>query len=459
LDTKSKLYECNDLLLQAQNAVFTKIANHAPLKEVFETMISSIEEILDGAHVVFHLVDESNIILKNGVTAVLPQTIVEAMNGSIINKCDQLVVLNLQCNSSYERFQEIAKIMGYKTCWSKHIISKSFTLGSWSLFFDQEKSPTTYEIQLIHNFTQIACIAIERKQMIKNKEIYHLVENNISDLITVIDSTGCILYASPSHMPVLGMQPSDIVGKMALNFIQSANEEDIERYIKEVIDSKSTIITENKLKKADGSLLIVEARGTHISEEDSKNTQKIVVVSRDITSRKSAEETIRYMAYHDPLTGLPNRRKLREKMERLLDITKKGHTSFCILFVDLDNFKMVNDLYGHEIGDSVLVRIAERLKVCLADDYFIARWGGDEFAVVSPLSVEEDEVRVMASKLLEEINKPFEQDCCHVAITPSIGISVYPRDGQDLKTLFDKADQAMYRAKDIGKNNIYTYHI
>ena len=173
----------------------------------------------------------------------------------------------------------------------------------------------------------------------------------------------------------------------------------------------------------------------------------------DLSARKMAEERIRFMAHHDALTGLPNRQLLQDRMIQAIAMCRRTDTQLALLFIDLDDFKRINDSLGHEVGDRLLQMVARRLKACLREGDSIARLGGDEFVLtVSPLS-DGNDAGLIARKTLDMLKLPFVVGGHELHVTGSIGISVYPVDGLDVETLMRTADTAMYHAKENGRSN------
>lgn len=169
--------------------------------------------------------------------------------------------------------------------------------------------------------------------------------------------------------------------------------------------------------------------------------------------RKDAELRIRHMAHHDALTGLPNRAKLQNDMTQVIEQARSGQYMAALLFIDLDRFKHVNDSLGHQIGDHLLQAVAGRLQHCLRTGDSVARLGGDEFVICLPKLRSSNEARVVANKVLDALNVIFVVDGHELQIGGSVGISVYPTDGQDVDTLTGAADAAMYHAKESGRGN------
>jgi diguanylate cyclase len=179
-------------------------------------------------------------------------------------------------------------------------------------------------------------------------------------------------------------------------------------------------------------------------------------IIKDITERIKTEKLIKHMAYHDQLTDLPNRYLLKETLENVINTSTKQKENFALLFLDLDRFKIVNDTMGHEIGDKLLMDLADRLKGCVKETDLIARLGGDEFAILLPNSTAE-RAKEVARRVTTTISIPFILNQHEILITPSIGISIFPYHGETRELLMKHADMAMYYAKSQGKNNYQTF--
>ncbi len=173
----------------------------------------------------------------------------------------------------------------------------------------------------------------------------------------------------------------------------------------------------------------------------------------DITDQKEAEARIRHAAYHDALTGLPNRTHLSIAMEQALADARRAEAEVAVMFIDMDRFKLINDTLGHHVGDEMLVEVARRLKECVRESDIVARLGGDEFVVVLTGMTAASAATSVAGKLLAALARPYEIAAHVLHSSPSIGISVYPVDGADSATLMKNADTAMYHAKEQGRNN------
>ena len=179
---------------------------------------------------------------------------------------------------------------------------------------------------------------------------------------------------------------------------------------------------------------------------------------RILQQRKRSDDHVRYIAFHDDLTALPNRLMLHQRLDQALARHRRAGTQLAIIFMDLDRFKVINDSLGHEVGDDLLRQVADRLRAQSREGDTLARMGGDEFVVLVENQVTQSDISACARRLVEQLSAPYllGEKACHVTL--SIGISVFPSDGNDSKELLKAADVAMYRAKDMGRNN-YQYYL
>jgi diguanylate cyclase (GGDEF)-like protein/PAS domain S-box-containing protein len=235
--------------------------------------------------------------------------------------------------------------------------------------------------------------------------------------------------------------------------------EDRERYVataREAMTSGEPLDVEYRIIALDGSVLWVSARGVPMLDADGK-VQRIVGVARDITGQKRREEGVSFLAYHDSLTGLPNRRLLQDRLNQALFSARRRDGKVGAMLIDLDDFKQVNDSGGHRIGDTVLREAAQRLGSCVRKSDTVARHGGDEFVILVADFKTEIDCQVVAEKVLRALGQPFEAEGSSYRLGASIGIAVFPATGADGDALLRNADAAMYHAKQLGGNQ-YRFH-
>ncbi|MCP3677522.1 MAG: EAL domain-containing protein [Deltaproteobacteria bacterium] len=214
---------------------------------------------------------------------------------------------------------------------------------------------------------------------------------------------------------------------------------------------------EHRLICSDGSLKWIQSIGEAITDETGK-TILLVGTVQDITERKVAEERMEHMAYHDPLTGLPNRALLIDHLCLALAAAQRHKLLAAVLFIDLDRFKLINDTMGHSKGDEVLNVVAARLKKCTRKSDTLARQGGDEFILLVQELDRVEDITKVAETIFSALKEPFKVEKDIFSITVSMGISIYPNDGEDADTLIKNADIALYAAKDEGRNNFQLYN-
>ena len=233
--------------------------------------------------------------------------------------------------------------------------------------------------------------------------------------------------------------------------IHPADREALARKVAEGLAS-GTFEAEWRVIWPDGTVRWLAGR-TVVYRDDSGRPQRMLGVNIDISDRKEMEQEMLRVAKHDPLTGLPNRELLFEFASHLLPAMRRWNYDAAFLFLDLDHFKPINDQYGHDVGDAVLKEVAHRMTASLRREDLVGRLGGDEFLAVLPNVHGEAGVSVIANHIIDRIAEPFLANGMELHVSPSIGISLFPRDGEGIVELIKEADWAMYAAKQIGRNN------
>jgi len=213
-----------------------------------------------------------------------------------------------------------------------------------------------------------------------------------------------------------------------------------------------TYSNEHRVQCKDGRWKWVHTRGMVISRDANGAPTRMIGTHTDITDRKNAEAQVRQHAYFDPLTGLPNRRMLRDRLEQEIKRSRRDSLQLAILFIDLDHFKEVNDTLGHDNGDLLLVEAARRLRQCVRECDTVARMGGDEFTVLLTELTPDAGLERLLHKLLQTMAQVFQLGQEQVFVSASVGVTLYPADGTEVETLYKNADQALYVAKGAGRN-------
>jgi diguanylate cyclase (GGDEF)-like protein/PAS domain S-box-containing protein len=267
----------------------------------------------------------------------------------------------------------------------------------------------------------------------------------------LIHADGRIVDANAAMAELIGRPVSDLIGHNVLDFVAETSRAGLSRHMAAGLDTACEI----ELSAADGARIPVEVLTRGVPSDDNADRAEAgapkVLAVRDIRERKEAEERIRHMAHHDALTGLPNRRMFTDRLHQVLARSKRDGTTVAVLCLDLDRFKHVNDLSGHGAGDELLKQVAKRLLDSIRTEDTAARLGGDEFSVIQVGVAHPDGPGVMAERLVKAISKPFDLGGQQTMIGTSIGIALYPGDGEEGEDLVRAADTALYRAKEAGR--------
>ena len=309
-------------------------------------------------------------------------------------------------------------------------------------------------------------------QLENSEKMYRYLVDSSPDIIYTLNHEGKFTFVNDRAYQLLGYRREELIGQ---HYSVLVHEEDLERaryvFNERRVDERASRNVELRLKCHTGSnqertfnntlmTISLNAIGMHVPDQEVKKLEFFGTygVARDITDRKRAEEVISYQAYHDILTDLPNRILFKDRLGLAVIQAKRKQTELAVMFIDLDRFKLVNDTLGHVKGDELLQQVAVRLKECLRKGDTLARQGGDEFTIVLPELRDRDDARMVADKFLECLHKPFDLDGHEVHISASIGIAIYPGDGESIDELLRHADIAMYQVKALGKNGHSFYH-
>jgi diguanylate cyclase (GGDEF)-like protein/PAS domain S-box-containing protein len=264
--------------------------------------------------------------------------------------------------------------------------------------------------------------------------------HHASDLIVVLEENGVVRYANAASQKLLKLEPEALLGRHFWLDVLGLKLEDVK-----LLQSSSEPF---EMPFGDHDLVLQISNLLHIAE-----LRGVVVNVRDMTNSKNLERTLRYQAFHDPLTDLPNRRLFEAELARALP----PESLLAVLFIDLDGFKQVNDTYGHDVGDDLLVHVSHRMQSCLRETDTLARIGGDEFTVLLDPVADLSEAIQVAERIISVIQPVFKLEHHEVHVNASIGV-VIEEDGITTDDLVHRADVAMYQAKRSGKGKVVAFN-
>ena len=270
--------------------------------------------------------------------------------------------------------------------------------------------------------------------------------------IMTLDTKSNIEYVNEEALNIFGYKSSELVNTNFSTLIHSTDMDYLKQFVKTEKSSFNSVIT--GIHK-DNSAFPIEL---NISSKKLNQTCIYTVIIRDITEIKKNEEKLKHQAYFDSLTGIPNRTLFLDRSEIALNQAKRSNEGLAVIFIDLDEFKVLNDTLGHDAGDIMLKTVSQRFINCARKSDTVSRRGGDEFTILMPRIKNIDDTVKLAERILDSNKNAISIKDKMVFPKTSIGISVYPQDGDSIETLINNADKAMYNAKESGKNQFSFYN-
>lgn len=310
-------------------------------------------------------------------------------------------------------------------------------------------------IILLENHRLVRSLYDKTQELATSENRYKSIVEYHPDAIVSLSLDGRIESANPEAVRLYGLSEQELIGHRACSFITDDQVPIAYHYVEKVKQGEPQIY-ETTICSHTGEFFHV--RMTYIPILVNDKIVGIYSIAKDITENRLNEEKIKFLAYHDPLTGLMNRAAFEDWLSDTVNSARSQHEIFSILFIDLDRFKNINDTLGHDVGDQLLRSVAQRLQRCVRENDIIARLGGDEFTLILRHMREENEAATVAQRILDSMSEPHYINGFEIMATPSIGIAVYPGDDDSAVTLMKKADIAMYQVKQNGKGHYRFYN-
>ncbi|MDX2495310.1 MAG: diguanylate cyclase [Desulfuromusa sp.] len=290
-----------------------------------------------------------------------------------------------------------------------------------------------------------------RKAMENQLRLAGAVYESTNQGVVVTDKNNRIVSVNPAYSTITGYASGEVIGKDPSHLKSGHHDESFYQTLWGEIEQSRHWKGEILDRRKNGEVFPSWQSISSIVNDSGELTHYVSVFS-DITPIKQHQESLKFLAHHDPLTGLPNRLMLNDRIDHALQRCERNSTQLALMFLDLDDFKYINDTYGHDAGDQVLQIIAKRLELLVRKEDTVARLGGDEFLVLLESDVTKADINQIANKIINEATLPINVDGQELSIGISIGISTGPAKGQNYQSLISTADRAMYRAKKNGRN-------
>lgn len=313
-------------------------------------------------------------------------------------------------------------------------------LASYTPVYNEHGEPTG--IHVVYN--NITKLKNTQRELDQSKEKYKVITEYAFDVIKVFNRNGRADYLSPSIKHLLGHEPSECIGKQFTEFIHPEDHPVVQKNLQLLLVTRKHCTMELRMRHIDGHYVWMEVVASPVIERG--RVINIITISRDISERYSMQEALKQMAYYDHLSGLPNRRAFDDRLQDLID-TEGQESSLALLLVDGNQFKQINDTYGHDAGDAVIVEMAKRLSTSVRQNDLVARLGGDEIGILLEQIRTHDQIEAIIDRIIEAFKEPFLYKHATIPIEIALGIALYPQDAQDKKALFIAADNALYESK------------
>ena len=457
------------------------ITRNTPLPELLDEVCRRAEALLgDGACCSILLLDPDGVHVRVGGAPSLPAAFSAAIEGAAIGprvgSCGTamferrlVIVDDIESDPLWENFRDFALPHGLRACWSVPFENDAgIVLGAFAVYYRASRRPTPEEEAMLRDIGSSVGLAVHQDAMAQrlahSEERHRLVVDHLSEGIVVQSSTGIVLACNPSAQRMLRVTPQVVGRSMKTVMTRAFGEDgsvigDANRPVAQVFATgKPMLGVTIGLELMSGEVVWITENVVPILRPGDSEPDSVLISFSDIGPVREAQRQLKFLATRDSLTGLYNRAYLTERMRDLFaprasDARGGESDSVAVLFVDLDGFKKVNDTAGHEAGDALLCSVAERLSACVGRSDTLARVGGDEFVIVASAYGNTGELIGLAHRILDMIAVPFAVAGNEYYLGASIGISLFPEDGQDVATLMRNADSAMYHAKQRGRNN------
>ncbi len=329
-------------------------------------------------------------------------------------------------------------------------------VGTLVALADRDLSLQAEYAQLISIFADRAAMELARQQLEAELRLAASVFENSAEGIMITDASHHIISANAACEPITGYTPAELIGETPRLLRSGRHGPEFYDELARELDAEGQWTGEVWNRRKDGRVYPQWMTVTAVRGPDCQ-AHNYIASFFDISARKEAEARIHFLAHHDALTGLPNRVLLQDRLGQAMSIAARDGRQVAVMFLDLDRFKLINDSLGHDVGDTLLEEVARRLSAVLRQGETVARLGGDEFVIVLPGLHDTDAAALVASRVLEALGEPLAIRNQAFHVTGSIGISLFPRDGDTVEALLRNADTAMYHAKELGRANFQYY--
>jgi diguanylate cyclase (GGDEF)-like protein/PAS domain S-box-containing protein len=477
---------------QFRSHVLELMARDTSLPDLLRAMVLGVEQLHPAMLCSIVLLSNDGQRLEKSIAPSLPDFYNQALVGMAIGvgqgSCgtaaatgERVVVEDISTHPYWTHYKTLAHQAGLCACWSQPVTSANGqVLGTFAMYHRQIHAPSRQDIDLIEQSAHLVSIALDQKKthaaLRASEDMFHTLFDTLPTGVLYQSLDGVITSANPAAQRLLGLTQEQLLGRTSSDSRWHAIHEDGSDFPGEQHPISRALRTGQPVHNVIMGIAVPERGDIWLLVsamplfKDGQLAQAYTVFE-DVTDRHEMELQVRHMAFYDALTQLPNRRLLTERLTQAISTSKRSGCYGAMMFLDLDNFKPLNDHYGHELGDLLLCELARRLKACVREADTVARIGGDEFVVMlTDLAVDPTEsaaqAQTVAGKILVSLSKPYVlqvsctvdqihpvEHCC----TASIGVTLFSHHDTGQEKILQRADIAMYQAKNNGRNRVHFF--
>ncbi|MDE2212491.1 MAG: EAL domain-containing protein [Betaproteobacteria bacterium] len=446
-----------------RNLALEQLARGASLTDVLKTIALGVESERPDMLCTIRLVDAQNSHLVIAAAPSLPDFYRQAIDrrpigigvtssGQAAYTRKMVVVEDITTHPNWTAHKDLAIQAGICACWSQPILGAADRLlGTFAIYFRTPRTPDDQDLELVIHYANIAAIAIERGEFEEQSRLSSLILKNSGEGLVVTDEENRIIAINPAFTRITGYSFEEVKGQNPRLFKSDRHDRAYFQAMWRDLLTHGQWQGEIWDRRKNGETYAKWLTINTVRNEDG-SVHRYVALFSDITEKKQSEELIWTQANFDSLTTLPNRNMFRDRLSQELKKAARTQLQVALLLIDLDKFKDVNDTLGHDVGDILLQETARRIQACVRASDTVARLGGDEFAVIIPELDDSTGLDAISHKIIDRLAEPYRLGSEVAFVSASIGIALYPDDAADIDTLIKNADQAMYAAKNSGRN-------
>lgn len=436
------------------------MGRRAPLDDLLLRLVGFVETQLAGARCSMQLLSEDRRRMQRSLSPSLPGAYLAALEGleisPTVGSCgaaaslgQTVLVPDVYNHPNWAPYLSLAEAHGFRACWSEPVFDDAGRpMGTFAVYYDEVREPEPDDLLLLRQSASLASLVIQRASAHEDLMLAAALFEQGTESVVVTDAGHRIVRVNRSFERLTGFISEEVIGRRPPDLHAASPLATQGRSIEEDAESEGHWQGELLLRRKDGAVVPVWLSVVALHGPDG-HISHYLRTAVDLRETKAQAERIRQLAFFDPLTRLPNRALVTDRLRQALVSAERRQQPLAVLFIDLNRFKEVNDTLGHDIGDGVLAAVARRFATVVRPDDTLGRLGGDEFIVIAD-GASEPEATLCAERLMEALAEPIVVQDQPFALGASVGIAMYPGDGQAPEELMKHADIAMYRAKSAG---------